>query len=154
MTDPDAHSPPEAVSDRWQELLDDADATAEEYREGDWEVLQIRPGDVTPRPGEPFGLDVLAPGDEYDRLEETVDRVSFDTSHVYRAEEDEVRFYIVVVEASEAGVAVIVPAFLPLEDEAALAERAGEDGAMYTHVRPLSDDTRVTFTHEDPGLFF
>lgn len=146
--------PPSAVVDRWEELLADADATAAEYRQAGWETLVVSPGDVTPLDGDPFGLDVLAPGEEVEVLETLVDDVTFDTSHVYHAEEDGVRFVIVAVEAGADEVAVVVPAFFDLGAAADLEERALEAGVMYTHVRPLSDDARVTFTHDDPGLFF
>lgn len=146
--------PPSAVADRWQELLADAEATAAEYRDAGWETLVVKPGDVTPLDGDPFGLDVLAPGDEFEALEALVDDVTFDTSHVYRAEEGGVRFVIVAVEAGEDEVAVVVPAYFDLGEASDLEERALEEGVMYTHVRPLSDDARVTFTHGDPGLFF
>lgn len=149
-----AQGPPPAVDERWEELLADAEATAAEYRERGWETLVVTPGDVTPRDGDPFGLDVLAPGDEFDALEALVEDVTFDTSHVYRAEEGAVRFVIVVVEAGDGEVAVVVPAFFDLGRVQGLERRAREAGVMYTHVRPLSDDARVTFTHEDPGLFF
>ena len=149
-----SQGPPSAVADRWQELLADADATAAEYREAGWETLVVTPGDVTPLDGDPFGLDVLAPGDEVEALEALVDDVTFDTSHVYRAEEGGVRFVIVAVEAGGDEVAVVVPAFFDLGAATGLEERAREEGVMYTHVRPLSDDARVTFTHDDPGLFF
>ena len=146
--------PPPVVEDRWEELLADADATAADYRERDWETLVVSPGDVTPLSDDPFGLDVLAPGDEFEALEALVESVTFDTSHVYRTEEAGVRFLIVAVEASDDEVAVVVPAFLDVGRAADLEERAREAGVMYTHVRPLSDDARVTFTHDDPGLFF
>ena len=146
--------PPPAVEDRWEELLADADATAADYRERGWETLVVSTGDVTPLSGEPFGLDVLAPGDEFEALEGLVEAVTFDTSHVYRAEEGGVRFLVVVVEAGDEEVAVVVPAFLDVGRATDLEERAREAGVMYTHVRPLSDDARVTFTHDDPDLFF
>lgn len=150
----DPESPPQVVTERWEELLEDADGIAGEYAEDGWESLLVHPGDVTPRTGDPYGLDVLAPGDEYEALEALVDDVSFDTSHVYRMEEGGVRFLIVAVEASDDEVAVVVPAYLAMTDEEELRSTATEAGVMYTHVRPLSDDARVTFTHEDPDLFF
>lgn len=149
-----SQGPPSDVADRWQELLADADATAAEYREAGWEALVVRPGDVTPLDGDPFGLDVLAPTDEVETLEELVADVTFDTSHVLRAEEGNVRFCIVAVEAGEDEVAVVVPVFYDIDEAASLAERAREEGVTYTHVRPPSDDARVTFTHDDPELFF
>jgi len=150
----DPQGPPPAVTERWEELLADADATAAEYREEGWETFAVRPGDVTPLSGSPFGLDVLAPGDEFEALEALVEDVSFDTSHVYRADEGGVRFVVVAVEATADETVVVVPAFFDVDRAADLEERALEAGVMYTHVRPLSDDARVTFTHDDPELFF
>jgi hypothetical protein len=145
--------PPPAVSERWEELLGDADAIAAEYDERGWETIVVHTGDVTPLDGDPFGLDVLAPGDEVEALEALADRVGFDTSHVYRIEEGNARFFLVVTEASDHGAAVVVPAFLSLPTSGPLQKKAREQGVMYTHVRPLSDDARVTFSHDDPDLF-
>lgn len=147
-------SPPPAVSERWDTLMADAEATVEEYEERGWETLLIHTGDVTPLSGEPFGLDVLAPGNEFERLEETAESVTFDTSHVYRNEVGDARFFVIVAEASEDGIAVVIPAFLSISQSDALEETATKEGVMYTHVRPLSDDARVTFSHDDPALFF
>jgi hypothetical protein len=150
-------SPPPIVADRWQELMDDAEATAAEYNEDGYRTLLIHTGDVTPLTDVPFGLDVLAPGDEFEALESLVEEATFDTSHVYRNEEAGARFLIVVVEGTDAAgedVAVVVPTYLDIASSEPLEERATDAGVMYTHVRPLSDDSRVTFTHEEPGLFF
>lgn len=146
--------PPSAVGERWQELLVDADGIAADYAAEGWETLVVPTGDVTPLSGDPFGLDVLAPGDVFEALEELVASASFDTSHVYHADEGRVRFLAVVVEASDDEVAVVVPAYVDLEAAEDLRERALAAGVTYTHVRPLSDDARVTFTHDDPSLFF
>jgi hypothetical protein len=58
------------------------------------------------------------------------------------------------VEAADDEVAVVVPTFFDSEAAAPLATRAREAGRTYTHVRPPADDSRVTFTHDDPELFF
>jgi hypothetical protein len=150
----DPQTAPASVSEYWAELLEDAEATAEEYGANNWETLVVHAGDVTPLSGEPFGLDVLAPGDEFEALETLAEAATFDTSHVYRTEEGDARFFIIVVEASDDGVAVVVPAFLALDRSGELRARATEAGVLYTHVRPPSDDARVTFSHEDPSLFF
>ena len=151
----DVHEPPPAVGERWQALLEDAETTAAEYAADGYETLVVHPGDVAPVTGEPYGLDVVAPGEEFESLEALVERATFDTSHVYRAEAGSTRFLVVVVEGTtdEGGVAVVVPAFLA-DEPPELAERATDEGVMYTHVRPPSDDSRVTFTHDDPSLFF
>jgi len=145
---------PPVVADRWEELLDDARATAAEYRDAGWEPLLVHTGDVTPLADDRFGLDVLAPDDEYDALEAFVDGVTFDTTRVFRATEKGVRFLLVVVEAGSVERAVLVPAYLAHADVTPLRERAAQEGVVHTHVRPLSGGTRVTFTHDDPSLFF
>jgi len=147
-------SPPPAVSEHWNALMADAEATAEEYEEDGWETVLVHTGDVTPLSGDPFGLDVLAPGDEFETLEEIAGNVTFDTAHVYRNEAGDARFFVIVVEASGDDVAVVVPAFLSISQSDALEETATDEGVMYIHVRPLSDDARVTFSHDDPALFF
>ncbi|MFQ3319064.1 MAG: hypothetical protein ACI8UR_002079 [Natronomonas sp.] len=152
--DGDERGPPSAATERWQELLDDAAAVADEYRENGWETLVLSTGDVTPLADDPFGLDVVAPTEEFEALEALVEGASFDTSHVFRDEDDGLRFLIIAIEASDHGAAVVVPAFLSLDEEASLAERAQTEGTMYTHVRPPDSGGRVTFTHDEPELFF
>lgn len=146
--------PPSAVAERWRELLDDVETLADEYREAGWETLAVSTGDVTPRTGEPFGLDVVAPPEEFDTLRDIVEDATFDTSHVYRDEESDVRFFIVVQEASGDDVAVLVPAFCALDETDELLSTVRREETMYTHVRTLSGDERVTFVHDDPDLFF
>lgn len=145
---------PPAVADRWDDVLADARATAAEYREDGWDVLELHPGDVTPLTDDPVGFDVLVPDNEYADLRTTVDGVDFDRTSVYRAEDGGVRFYVTVPEAAETGQAVVVPTFLVLDDLPALRQCAEEAGTMYTHVRTLAADERVTFRHDDPDPFF
>lgn len=149
---PDAY--PQAVADRWETLLADAAATAAEYREEGWDVLVVHPGDVTPLTDDPFGLDVLAPSDEFETLEELVEHLAFDRTTVYSMEDGDARFYIVVPESRAQERAVVIPAFLSLGELPDLRQVAADAGLMYTHVRPPSSDVRVTFQHDDPSLFF
>ena len=151
----DAGDPSPAVEARWRELLEDAETVAARYAEGGHETLVVHPGDVAPVTGEPYGLDVVAPGEEFESLEALVERATFDTSHVYHAEEESTRFLVVVVEGTtdDGDVAVVVPAFLA-DGPTELARQATDEGVMYTHVRPPSDDSRVTFAHDNPALFF
>lgn len=150
----ESRGPPSAVAERWRELLDDVETLAEEYREAGWETLAVSTGHVTPRSDEPFGLDVVAPPEEFDALRDLVDDATFDTSQVYRDEESDVRFYIVAQEALADGVAVLVPTFCALDETGELAATARREERMYTHVRTQSGDERVTFVHDDPDLFF
>lgn len=145
---------PDGVADRWQAVLEDAAATAAQYREDGWETIELHPGDVTPLTGEPHGLDVLLPGSEYEALTEAVADATVDAFEVYRATEGGTHFYVVVFEATEEELAIVCPAFIGGSDAGALEQRARAAGALPIHARPLSDDSRVTFTSEDPDLFF
>lgn len=144
---------PEAVSTNWETVIDDAEAMASEYDE-DWETLVVHPGDVTALFEEPFGLDVLAPGDEYERVERLAEACQFDQSHVYRRDTGGLVLYLTIFEATTAPAAVLVPAFVSKADLEQLAGPAREADEMQLHVRPLSDDARATFVANDPGLFF
>lgn len=144
---------PEAVADEWAELLADADAMAERYRAEGWTALVATTRDAAALDDEPFGLDVLVPEGEYDRLEALVETGAVDRTHAFRTDAEGVRLLVVVAEASAAEEAVLLPAYLSLEDAERLRERADAEGVMYTHVRTLAADTRVTLQHDDPGLF-
>ena len=150
----DPSRPPQAVADRWGNLLEDARATAAEYREDGWETLVVHTAEVGVLAGERFGLDVVAPDNEFDDLRALADRATFGESRVFRAEASGVRFLLVVAEATATRNAVLVPVYLPVDNAGPLRERAREEGAMYTHVRTIADRERVTVGHEDPGPFF
>lgn len=150
----DPSLPPRAVADRWEDLLEDARATAAEYREDGWETLVVHTAEVGVLAGERFGLDVVAPDTEFEDLRALADRTTFGESRVFRAEAGGVWFLLVVAEATATRDAVLVPAYLPVDNAGPLRERAREEGAMYTHVRTLADEKRVTFGHDDPEPFF
>jgi len=146
---------PDAATERWEDLLADAEATAAEYEADGWETIAVTPGDVTVLTGrDRFGFDVLAPGDEYETLREAIDGATVDTTHVYGAEEGDARFYVVVAEATDAELAVVVPTFAHVGVLGTLERLATAAGAMYVYVRPLSDESRVTVVVEDPAPFF
>ena len=145
---------PEGVAARFETLIEEAETIGSEYRNDGWDVQVVHTGDVTALLEDPFGIDVLAPGSEYEQLEDLADGVSFDRSHVYRAEEDDSVFFVIVVESTEEEVAVVVPVFLNRRDLMQLEGAALDREELQTHVRPLSNDTRVTFTHDDLDPFF
>lgn len=144
---------PEAVADQWEELVADADAMGERYRAEGWDALVVTTRDIAVLEGDLFGLDVLVPEEEYRRLERLVETGAIDTTHAFRTDAEGVRLLVVVAEASAAEEAVLVPAYLSLEDVETLRERADAEGTMYTHVRTLAADSRVTVQHDDPELF-
>jgi len=144
---------PEAVADQWAELLADADAMAERYRAEGWDALVATTRDVAVLDDDLFGLDVLVPEGEYEQVERLVETGAVDRTHAFRTDAEGVRLLVVVAEAPAAEEAVLVPASLSLADVDRLRERAEEAGTVYTHVRTLAADTRVTVQHDDPELF-
>lgn len=145
---------PDAVSSGWDTVIEEAEQFAAEYRDDGWEAAVVHPGDVTPLSDDPLGLDVLAPGDEFETVQALVEAHAFDSSHVYRQDSDGIVLVLTVFEATADDVAVLVPAFVSKHDLAELEAPVRESGQMPVHVRPLSDDMRTTFTVADPDLFF
>lgn len=145
--------------DVWDDVVGDMEATAEEYREGGWETLELHPGDVTPLPAMPdrddqFGLDVLVPGDEYERLSALVEDAEFDEYEVYRAQEGGLVVLVLATKSTATKQVVLLPLYYAVESARLMLDRAAEEGEMRTHVRPLSDDERVTLTQDDPETLF
>ncbi len=141
------------VIGHWEEVIADMEATADEYREEGWEVLELHPGDVTVMNDEQYGLDVLVPGDEYEQLEELAGEATFDSYEIYRADESEMTFVLVALEDPENERAVCCPAYYDESETEEMLTRAREEDVMYTHIRPLTDDRAVTFAYHNPHLF-
>jgi len=163
-TDPAVQDPREAhplsgVLAFWEDVTDDMEATAAEYREAGWDVLTLHPGDVTALPptdadgtgSDEFGLDVLVPGDEFREVQALVAEADFDAYEAYRAQQNDTVFLVVVMQAESAGRAVAFPVYYSLREAERMIERARETGEMHTFVRPLSADRRVEFTQQEPG---
>lgn len=129
-------------------------AIAAEYREAGWDPLVIHTAEVGTLTGDPFGLDAIAPDNEFAELRALAEEAAFEDSHVYRAEAGGVRFMLVVAEASATRDVVLVPTYLPVAEATSLSERARQEGRMYTHVRTIADEDRVSFGHDDPAPFF
>ena len=161
----------------WAELLADADAIADEYREAGLTVDAVEPRDVVPwtepvpdnadeddpNGNEPNGDDsddsgrrggfaVLVDEETFDRLQALVEDHRFGAAEVYRRRVADVTL-VIAVEIDTPSSRAIVLALYHREGEAtdalAAAHEAGE-----LHVRIGHDgDDWLTFVHEDPGLF-
>jgi hypothetical protein len=146
---------PESASAAWWRLIDEAEELAEDYREWGRDVLVVHPGDVTAvRKSGRFGLSVLAPDSEYDRIRSLAERHRFERSHVYRRVEDGLCFLLCVFEGSGDEAVVFVPAYASETDLDMLYPLAQEAGEMPVLVRPLEYEECVTLTVADPDLFF
>lgn len=144
---------PETVMAEWEAVVEEADGLAAEYEDDGWDAVVVHPGDVTAVLGEDYRFDVLAPGSEYQRVQEAVAEHDFDRSHVYRETSGDVAFFLTVFEADATEVVVLVPTYVEIPEFDRLMDLARSDGAVPIHVRPLSDDERVSFAVDDPTLF-
>lgn len=144
---------PKAVENRWTDLIADTEATAAEYEAAGYETLAVHPGDVVVLHDD-LAVDVLAPGDEYERATELASEASVDEFDVYTAQEGGVAFALVAALDHERSTAVCVPIYVKLSEADELMEAATSEGYVDLHVRPLSNDSRVAFTLEEPTLLF
>lgn len=157
----DDQGPSPTLADHWEAVVGDMEATAGEYRDRGWDVVAVHSGDVATLdgsgPSERWGLDVLAPDDEFDEVERLVDEEgrAFGACEVFRAEAGGVVYLVVALLDEDGEVAVVFPAYYdPARPEAeGMLARAREAGEMRTHVRPLDERLVVTFTQGDPELF-
>lgn len=148
------HNPFSKVVDAWEAVVADMERTAAEYRDAGWDVVELHPGDVETVTGTPFGFDVVVPGEEFEAVASVVDTCEFTQDEVFRNDSGGVAYALVVVKDSDHEQAVCCPVYYELENAEDLIEDTKRAGVMYTHVRPLSRDQEVTFTHDDPERFF
>ena len=143
------------VAPRWTQVVEDMHATAEEYAEAGWDTVTLHPGDATVLPGGTdegrAGLDVLVPGEEFERLTAVVDDRTFDSADVFRITEGGVVFLLAVLTDADDAVAVFVPAYYEVTEAGTLRSTA-TDGTITTHVRRLRNEQRVEFDLEAPEL--
>ena len=140
-----------AIREHWNDLVDDMETTAAEFREAGWETLELHPGDVTVVTRSNRGFDVLVPDDEFERLREWVADADFADHDVYRAEAG-ITFLMVVLKAPDAERAICCPLYYGDDDADTLRDLAAADGALWTHVRRLSEEY-VHLRHDDPEPF-
>jgi hypothetical protein len=139
----------------WDQLEDDAAATAAEYEQQGWDALCLHTADVTPLDGEHgdrVGLSVLVPDDEFETLQARLSPGDVE-SEVYRTTALGYVALLVVLEDPAREFAVVFPAYYGESAESAerLFELARDRGEIDIFLRNLAMD-RVTVTLSDPEL--
>lgn len=141
------------MGERWEQVLDDTEAIAAEYRDRGWDAIAVHPGDVNPIV-DGARLHVLLPGSEFDAVNELLSGVRVESVEVYAAESGSVLYRLLVVENTDQEVAVCVPVFVRTADVEDLEAAGAERGALVIRLRPLDDRDHVEFVVDDPDLFF
>lgn len=142
------------VSGGWDDVLADMEHTAAEYRDAGWEVVELHPGDVTTVSGNPFGFDVVVPGEEFEAVTRAVEAGEFTEDELYRNDAAGIAYVLAILQDPARKLAICCPIYYELDDAQDLIDDSKRAGVMYTHVRPLQRDREVTFTHDEPERFF
>jgi hypothetical protein len=146
----------EATLDAWERVIEDMEATAAEYEADGWDAIELHPGDVTALPPEHdrFGLDVLVPGSEYERVNDAVDTDdgAFDSFEVFRATTGGQVYLTVAVKDERQRIVVLVPAYYEIKPAKDTLAGVDAQGRFPIHVRPLSLEGVVTVEPTDPDL--
>lgn len=144
---------PEELTDSWETFMDDLEETADEYRDRGFDVVEIHAGDVVPL-DDRVALDVLAPGSEFDALQELLEDFEPDGFSVYKATKGETTFAIIVAEDEDRPAAVCTSIFYHYSVASQFIDNAKKAGFFQIQIRPLSDDEHVVFRIEEPDLLF
>ncbi|WP_332899282.1 MULTISPECIES: DUF7529 family protein [unclassified Haladaptatus] len=141
---------PGAVTEYWDTLISDMEATAKQYRDSGWSVVTVNPGQVFPDMELP-GFDILVADDEYLEAVKFTEDNTVEESEVYRAEADAVFFLAVLRDASHKK-ALLVPGYYPHEKGTQLRERI--DSSLTLNLNRLQRDVAVSVELHDPEAFF
>lgn len=156
MPDSPENNPASEAMPYWERLIEDMEATAEEYRNSGWEAVELHPGDVSVFPGEQGrrGIELLVPDNEFDPMAEAFDAAEgFDSGEVYRASENSILYFLVVMEDESTETAILLPAHYSHRRETDFVEMLQSASDVPIHVRPLNERRILTFAHKDPSLF-
>ncbi|MEA5385792.1 hypothetical protein VB779_00760 [Haloarculaceae archaeon H-GB11] len=146
-----------AVTSHWEAVVEEMHDVAERYRADGYRTVEIHPGDVAvvgPDEEGRTGFDVVAPDDEFDRLESLTETYGFTSYDVFRGDADAMVFPLVALEAASDDVAVFVPLYYERSELGTLRDVVENRDVLRSTVRPLADDRSVTFAHSDPAPFF
>jgi hypothetical protein len=139
----------------WDDLLEDAEARAEAYREDGWETLLLHTADVTPLAGnhdDRVGFSVLVPDDEFDELRSVFADTTVRRYDAYRTTVGGFVAFVLAIETGD-DTAVLCPGYYETDDDSAdaLFEQAQSAGSLTVYLRRL-DDTTVELSLAEPSL--
>ncbi|MFB1066036.1 hypothetical protein [Natrinema sp. H-ect4] len=143
----------------WNDLLEDARAIAEEYREDGWDAIVLEPVGTFPvEEAERTGLDVDVTAEEYELVAELIEDgdVTISAADVYYrplAAESDRRVALAVERDEESETAIFVPLSYDIEDCRSVFETALVEEQLLIHVTADPEVGWVSFSHDDPSLF-
>lgn len=145
------------LAEYWPEFQAEIDSVAEEYRTDGWTVVEVHPGDVVPlEPGEHdrWGLDIVVPDDELTAVRDAVADSTTTELELLRSTRGELVFQLVVAKDPDDHCLVLIPTYYSESNIAPLRAAAFDRGIVQIHLRPLKQSPVITFSHEEPAMFF
>lgn len=142
----------------WDRVVGEAESVAASYREAGWDATALHPGETTPVPAmggggaDEYGLSVLVPPGEFETVVEIEERTTLGEVDIRLVGRGETVSLVVAFRASDAGRAVVVPAYYGRGEAAPMLDRASAAGEMRVLVRS-PDDGPVVLRHDDPGAW-
>ena len=149
----DAEPVPEAATgNHWKQLVLEMEGMADRHRSAGWATTVLHPtaSGVVDDP-EP-GIGVVVPREAFDALDTAVSTRAVDEYEVLRADLPGEIQVLTVLYTDDAEAAVFLPAAVDADRLADLTDRV--EGTLYTHVTPPEEGATISFTHDDPTLFF
>ncbi|WP_254762988.1 DUF7529 family protein [Natrinema marinum] len=160
MTTDRSEETDESADSLWVDLLEDARAIAEEYREDGWDAVVVEPAAVSPVDSDDrFGLDVSVSAQEYDAVAGLIEEgaVTITAADVYYrplADDGSDRRVALAVERDEdSETAIFVPLSYDISDARSVFETALVEEELLIHVLADPESGWVSFSHDDPSLF-
>lgn len=144
--------PDGAMENHWKQLIVEMEQSAEEHRKAGWRTAILHPtASGVVDDGEP-GIGVVVRREEFDGLDDLVSIHEIDEYEVLRADLPGEIQTLTILYSEDGEVAVFVPTAVDQDRLEGLRAVVGD--TFYTHVTPPEDDATITFTHDDPSLFF
>lgn len=145
------------IEEHWPEFQQEIDSMAHEYRDDGWEVVEVHPGDVVPiAPGDHdrWGIDVVVPNDELATVQNVVTESTPDQLELFRSTRGELVFQLVVAKDPDDHCLVLIPTYYSESNIEPIRAAAFDRGIVQIHLRPLKQSPVITFSHEEPAVFF
>lgn len=144
--------PDGATENHWKQLVLEMEQSAEGHRKAGWSTTVLHPEASGVLQGEEPGIGVVVSREEFEALDEVVSTHDIEEYEVMRADLPGEIQTLTILYTADGEFAIFVPAALDADRLNGL--RAVVSEAFYTHVTPPEDDATISFTHDDPSLFF
>ncbi|PSP99202.1 hypothetical protein BRC89_05300 [Halobacteriales archaeon QS_4_70_19] len=144
--------PDGATGTHWKQLVLEMEESASRHGKSGWDTLTLHPTASGVVDDPESGIGVVVDREEFEGLDALVSRRQVNEYEVLRADlPDEIQV-LVILYTADAEAAVFLPAAVDADRLDDLREQVDEK--LFTHVTPEDDDETVSFTHDDPSLFF